>query len=52
MAPLGQRRELHGNRIVVALRAWTRTDLFGDVQREPAESAKRRLTDAGVKIPI
>lgn len=40
------------NRIVVALRAWTRTDAFADVQRDLAENAKRRLTDAGVKMPI
>jgi len=40
------------NRIVVALRAWTRTDAFVDVQRAFAEDAKRRLSEAGVKMPV
>jgi small conductance mechanosensitive channel len=40
------------NRVVVALRAWTATADFGEVQRALAESAKSRLQQAGIKMPV
>src|SRR5262249_34390180 len=40
------------NRVVVALRAWTATRDFGDVQRGIAEAAKTRLQAAGIKMPV
>ena len=40
------------NRVVIALRAWTSTADFPDVQRTIAEAAKTRLQAAGIKMPI
>jgi hypothetical protein len=36
---------------MVAVRAWTATSAFGDVQRELTEAAKSRLQAAGLKLP-
>jgi small conductance mechanosensitive channel len=38
-------------RVMVAVRAWTATSAFGDVQRELTEAAKSRLQAAGLKLP-
>jgi small conductance mechanosensitive channel len=40
------------NRVVVALRAWTSTGDFPDLQRELAEAAKTWLQAAGIKMPV
>jgi small conductance mechanosensitive channel len=40
------------NRVVIALRAWTATQDFAEVQRALAEAAKSRLQAAGIKLPV
>jgi small conductance mechanosensitive channel len=40
------------NRVVIALRAWTATQDFAEVQRALAEAAKSRLQAAGIKLSV